>query len=69
MRNTEHWEIKSQANFCFILAEKLKEDIYHAKVGYAGLDKRIRIQEDIRRLRRELSTLSKMLDPYADGEE
>lgn len=62
-------EFKKQVNFIEELISRLKEDMnnsldYFNDQNYYFVPNRTRMQNDIIRIRRELNTLSKMLDPY-----
>lgn len=63
MRATNR-EISSQANFCATLMEHLKEDVFEtleeaqSEYSFPGGS---RIQDDVKRLRRELLKLGKMV--------
>jgi hypothetical protein len=60
-------EIRSQCKFCTELMLRLNGDIKKSKEGlWSGMENHIRKQDDIKRIRRELLTLSKMLDPWGD---
>lgn len=64
MRNRH--EIEKQSDFCLDLMLKLKDAIYSSEEsGYNwGLENYTQRQQDIIRLRRELMTLSKALNPW-----
>ena len=54
-----------QSLFCKQLIERLHEEIKSSQEGsWSGMKNHIRKQEDIKRIRRELMTLSKMLNPW-----
>lgn len=55
---------KKQSAFCLELMERIKKDIekYENATNASYLDKHTVIQDDIKRLRRELLELSKMHD-------
>lgn len=58
-------DIKSQSQFCVELLLRLNKEIRRSKEGsWSGMENHIRKQDDIKRIRRELMTLSKMLDPW-----
>ena len=60
--------IKSQSQFCVELMLRLNRDIQRSGDGsWSGMKNHIRHQDDIKRIRRELMTLSKMLNPW-EGE-
>lgn len=57
--------IFAQSLFCKQLMERLHDDIKTSREGsWSGLENHIRKQEDTKRIRRELMTLSKMLNPW-----
>lgn len=57
--------IRSQAKFCTELMLRLVSEIEKSREGYwSGMENHIRKQDDIKRIRRELLTLSKMLNPW-----
>ncbi len=57
--------VRGQSQFCTELMLRLNEDIASSGEGYwSGMENHIRKQDDIKRIRRELMTLSKMLDPW-----
>lgn len=57
--------VKSQATFCAELMLRLREEIQASGIGsWSGMENHVRHQDDIKRLRRELMTLSKMLNPW-----
>ena len=58
--------IQEQLTFCVSLMKRLEIDIRTGKAAYwgGGMENRTARQKDIVRLRRELSILSKLLDPY-----
>ena len=56
-----------QANFCRDLMLRLVEDIKRSGEGFSGMANHVRKQDDIKRIRRELMTLSKMLNPWEEG--
>ena len=61
-------DIRSQMQFCTELVLRLNEEIQQDGEGYwSGMKNHIRKQEDIKRIRRELMTVSKMLDPWGRG--
>ena len=58
-------KLSDQARFCSILMGRIKNDIDTANIICGQfVDKYTVIQTDIVRLRRELVTLHKLLDPY-----
>ena len=60
-------DIRSQCQFCAELMLRLNDDIKKSKEGlWSGMENHVRKQDDIKRIRRELLTLSKMLDPWGD---
>ena len=60
---------QKQADFCMELMRHLVADIKSAPdCSYYGLEKHTQKQSDVIRLRRELATLSKLLDPYGEDE-
>lgn len=57
--------IRKQAEFCTELMMRLCKEIEESGEGYwSGMENHIRKQDDIKRIRRELLTLSKMLNPW-----
>lgn len=67
--NDKFSNIRSQSQFCMELMSRLNNDIQNAGAGQHtwGMDSYCRKQEDIRRIRRELMTLQKMLDPWGNS--
>ena len=62
-------DIRSQMQFCTELVLRLNEEIHKDKDGYwSGMANHTRKQDDIKRIRRELLTVSKMLDPWREWE-
>lgn len=60
-------EIRNQSNFCTELMLRLNVDIKNSGEGlWSGMENHIRKMDDIKRIRRELMTLSKMLDPWGE---
>lgn len=60
-------EILLQAKFCEMLLTRLYEEIKKSGEGrWSGLENHVRKQDDIKRIRRELLTLSKMLNPWGE---
>ena len=58
-------EIRTQSNFCTDLMMRLNEDIQKSGEGHwSGMADHTRKQDDIKRIRRELLTLAKMLNPW-----
>jgi len=58
-------KIKSQMQFITGLVLRLDEEIKRDGEGsWSGMENHTRKQDDIKRIRRELMTLSKMLDPW-----
>ena len=58
-------EIKEQSGFCRELMRRLDVEIHNSGHGmWSGMENHIRKQDDIKRLRRELMTLSHMLNPW-----
>lgn len=58
-------DIKSQSQFCTELMIRLNDEIQKSGNGYwSGMENHIRKQDDIKRVRRELMTLSRMLNPW-----
>lgn len=54
-----------QSLFCKQLMERLHEEIKSSQEGsWSGVKNHVRKQDDIKRIRRELMTLSKMLNPW-----
>lgn len=57
--------IIGQSAFCMMLMSKLHAEIEKSGVGsWSGMENHCRKQDDIKRIRRELLTLSKMLNPW-----
>ena len=57
--------IKSQCQFCTELMIRLNDEIHDSGEGpWSGMENHIRKQDDIKRIRRELMSLSKMLNPW-----
>ena len=59
--------IRQQCKFCMELMRRLHADVQSGepnRIGCDGLEGHTRMREDIRRLRRELMTLQKQLDPW-----
>lgn len=57
--------IKSQMQFVTELVLRLNEEIKDSGEGsWSGMENHIRKQDDIKRIRRELLTVSKMLNPW-----
>ena len=63
-------KISDQARFCSILMGRIKNDIDNASDNYSGngFKNYTAMQTDIIRLRRELLTLHKLLDPWHRGD-
>ena len=58
-------DIKAQMKFCTELVRRLDKEIQNSGAGlWSGMENHIRKQDDIKRIRRELLTLSKMLNPW-----
>lgn len=65
MGNCNMNKIKEQSMFCMTLMDRLDFEIQNSKEGYwSGMESHTRKQDDIKRIRRELLTLSKMLNPW-----
>ena len=65
--NCDYDEIKKQMQFCMNLVMRLNDEINSSegREGYwSGLENHCRMQDDIKRIRRELMTVSKMLNPW-----
>lgn len=57
--------VKRQTAFCLELMLRLHDDVNASGEGsWSGMADHCRKQDDIKRIRRELMTLSKMLDPW-----
>ena len=57
--------IREQSEFCRELMIRLNEDIQSSGEGHwSGMADHTRKQDDIKRIRRELLTLAKMLNPW-----
>ena len=65
--NDKFSNIRSQSQFCMELMSRLNQDIQVAGHDTWRMDSYCRKQEDIRRIRRELMTLQKMLDPWGNS--
>lgn len=65
-------QLKEQVKFIDTLMDKLKKDLnkgmnhFSSNDIYYGIPGHHRMQSDIIRIRRELTILSKMLNPYGD---
>ena len=58
-------DVRSQSQFCTELMLRLNEEIKKSGEGsWSGMENHIRKQDDIKRIRRELMTLSNMLNPW-----
>ena len=63
--NCDKKKIIKQSLFCLDLMKRLDDTITSSGAGtWSGLENHCRTQDDIKRLRRELMTLSKMLNPW-----
>ena len=60
---TDKNKVDKQVLFCKDLMERLNDNILSARESYGAIEKHPVMQNDIIRLRRELMTLSEMLDP------
>lgn len=59
--------IGNQSQFCLELMTRLNKEIKDSGEGsWSGMENHIRKQDDIKRLRRELMTLAKMLNPWGE---
>ena len=59
-------KVRDQSRFCTNLMLRLNEEIFDSSEGnWSGMENHCRKQDDIKRIRRELRTLSKMLNPWA----
>lgn len=59
--------IRSQMLFCTELCQRLNDEIQNDAEGtWSGMANHCRKQDDIKRLRRELLTVSKMLNPWGE---
>lgn len=59
--------IRNQSKFCIELMMRLDKEINASGEGsWSGMENHVRKQDDIKRIRRELMTLSKMLDPWGE---
>ena len=57
--------ILDQIQFCKTLMERLYSELLHSTEGsWSGLANHCRMQDDIKRIRRELLELEKMLNPW-----
>lgn len=57
--------VRSQCQFCTELMLRLNAEVKTSGEGYwSGMENHIRKQDDIKRIRRELMTLSRMLNPW-----
>ena len=61
-------KLRKQTDFCVDLMNRLNEDIKRDidSEAWVGVYWHYRKRQDIIRLRRELNTLNKLLDPYGD---
>lgn len=59
-------EIEIQMRFCGFLMERLEKEFKEYPDYRNGKTMYTRIQEDIKRIRRELLTLEKMVDPWRE---
>ena len=60
--------IMNQSQFCTELMLRLDKEINASGEGsWSGMENHVRKQDDIKRIRRELMTLAKMLDPWGGG--
>ena len=65
MGNCKIKEIRSQSKFCAELLLRLNDEIQKSEEGeWSGMKDHTRKQDDIKRIRRELMTLSGMLNPW-----
>lgn len=61
-------EMLIQVQFCKTLTERLYSELLNSTEGSrSGLANHCRMQDDIKRIRRELLELEKMLDPWREG--
>lgn len=61
-------EMLIQVQFCKTLTERLYSELLNSTEGsWSGLANHCRMQDDIKRIRRELLELEKMLDPWRGG--
>lgn len=65
-KSKEFLDIKNQSKFCVELMQRLNNDIQKAGESswYGGMENHTRIQNDIKRIRRELHDLFDLLDPW-----
>ena len=57
--------INKQCRFCYELMDRLNREVRESEEGrWSGMENHVRKQDDIKRIRRELLTLSKMLNPW-----
>lgn len=57
--------VRSQCQFCTELMLRLNNEIHESGEGFwSGMENHVRKQDDIKRIRRELMTLSRMLNPW-----
>ena len=61
--------IRNQMKFCTELVLRLNDEIQKDEAGYTGMKNHIRKQDDIKRIRRELLTVSKMLNPWGNEQD
>ena len=63
--NCDYKAIRTQSKFCVDLIQRLDKEIQSSGDGsWSGMENHVRKQDDIKRVRRELMTLAKMLDPW-----
>ena len=71
LKDNNFIRIKKQSAFCADLMRRLNDSISQEEEisgrTYAGMNNHYQKRADIRRLRRELMTLAKMLDPWIDN--
>ena len=65
MKEKNKNEMIEQSAFCFSLMKRLDADIKREGFTYGYLDNYTQLQKDVARLRRELSFLSKLLNPWS----
>jgi hypothetical protein len=67
-KELEFQKIREQSKFCTELMNRLNTEIKNSGEGsWSGMENHYRKMDDIKRIRRELLTLAKMLDPWGRG--
>ena len=61
-------EIRSQSQFCAELMLRLNDKLHkEGESSWSGMANHTQSQDDIKRIRRELMSLSKMLNPWENA--